>query len=94
MQKVIFLTIDVRELAAKSHETNSLSTCNELNELLEAGWYLEEWSFLLDDPIDDKVPIMAVLNDDTAIDLEEEWEAWQDEAEMEPLEEPEEPAVE
>lgn len=80
MQKVIFLTIDVQELVANSHTTHSISICDEINEFLETGWEIEEWSFLLDNPVDDKVPIMVLLNDDRGVELDE-WDAWQDEAE-------------
>lgn len=80
MQKVIFISIDVQELVAANHETFSFSSCEELNELLEDGWELEEWSFLLDDPIDNKVPIMVVLNNDMVTeDADELWREWDDE---------------
>lgn len=72
MQKMITVTIDTRMLASMSHEPFNLQEVDVVNELLEAGWYMEAWEFLNEEPDEDgKMSLIAVLNDDQIIGTEE-----------------------
>lgn len=75
MQKVIAFSIDVNQLVSRSDETFSIAEPEALNELLQEGWEIEDWSFLTDDPVNGKMPMLVVLNDDMlATHSEEMWE--------------------
>lgn len=75
MQKVIAFSIDVNQLVSRSDETFSIAEPEALNELLQEGWEIEDWSFLTDDPINGKMPMLVVLSDDMmAAHSEEMWE--------------------
>jgi hypothetical protein len=88
MQKVIAFSIDVNQLVSHSSDTFGLSEPEELNQLLAEGWEIEDWSFLTDDPINGKMPMLVVLNDDVAAAMAEADEMWEeDEFSEEDLEE-------
>ena len=75
MQKVIAFSIDVNQLVSRSDQTFSIAEPEALNELLQDGWEIEDWSFLTDDPVNGKMPMLVVLNDDMlATHGEEMWE--------------------
>jgi hypothetical protein len=75
MQKVVAFSIDVNQLVSRSDETFSIAEPEALNELLQEGWEIEDWSFLTDDPVNGKMPMLVVLNDDMlATHSEEMWE--------------------
>lgn len=74
MQKMITVTIDTKMLADRSHETFTIQEVDAVNELLESGWYMEEWEFLTEDADEDgKISLIAVLNDDQVMGLEEDF---------------------
>ena len=72
MQKVIALSINLDQLMVRSDETFSISEPGALNELLQEGWEIEDWSFLTDDPVNGKIPMLVVLNDNMLAANEEE----------------------
>jgi hypothetical protein len=75
MQKVITFSIDVNQLVARSEETFSVVEPIALNDLLREGWEIEDWSFLTDNPVNGKMPMLVVLSDDIFAEGEEElWE--------------------
>jgi hypothetical protein len=78
MQKVIAFSIDVNQLVSHSDETFSIMEPEALNELLHEGWEIEDWSFLTDDPINGKMPMLVVLNDDM-LGTNGEEEIWEEE---------------
>lgn len=79
MQKMITITIDTKMLADSTHDTFTLQEVDAVNELLEAGWSIEEWEFLTDDADEDgKVSLVAVLNDEQTLGLEEEDFSYED----------------
>lgn len=75
MQKVITFSIDVNQLVGRSDETFSIVEPAGLNDLLSEGWEIEDWSFLTDNPVNGKMPMLVVLSDDIfAAGQEELWE--------------------
>jgi hypothetical protein len=78
MQKVVAFSIDVNQLVSRSDETFSIAEPEALNELLQEGWEIEDWSFLTDDPINGKMPMLVVLSDDLMIAGGDE-EIWEEE---------------
>lgn len=78
MQKVITVSIDVNQLVSQAEGTFAISELEVLNEVLEQGWEIEDWTFLTDDPINGKIPMLVVLNDDM-IDEDIDEELWAEE---------------
>lgn len=76
MQKVITFSIDVNQLVARSEETFSVVEPVALNDLLREGWEIEDWSFLTDNPVNGRMPMLLVLSDD--IFSEDEDELWEE----------------
>lgn len=76
MQKVIAFSIDVNQLVSRADETFSITEPVAFNELLQEGWEIEDWSFLTDDPVNGKMPMLVILNDDLIVTggAEEIWE--------------------
>lgn len=77
MQKVIAVAVNVNQLVSQSDQTFSMMELEELNDLLAEGWEIEDWSFLTDDPVNGRMPMLVVLNDNMLPieeDLYEEWE--------------------
>ncbi len=88
MQKVIAVAIDVNQMVSQSNQIFAITELEELNDLLAEGWEIEDWSFLTDDPVNGRMPMLVVLNDSllqVEDDLYEEWEE-----ELDPEEEEEE----
>jgi len=79
MQKVIAFSIDVNQLVGRSAETFFMSEPEELNNILEQGWEIEDWSFLTDDPVNGKMPMLVVLNDDMTAGIGADSELWEEE---------------
>lgn len=80
MQKVITVSIDVNKLVSATDDTFAVGQPEVLNELLSEGWTIEDWSFLTDNPVNGKVPMLVVLSDDLLID--EAYDAWEEEDEL------------
>ena len=77
MQKVITVSIDVNQLVSQADGVFSLSEFEVLNDVLAQGWEIEDWTFLSDDPINGKIPMLVVLTDD-AIAEESDDEFWEE----------------
>ena len=90
MQKVIAVSIDVNQLVSQSDHTFSMAELDELNDVLEEGWEIEDWSFLTDDPVNGRMPMLVVLNDQMLPGTEELYEEWEEEEVPEEEEEDEE----
>lgn len=64
MQKMITITINTRMLSAGAQEAFTVTEVEQVNDMLEAGWLLEEWDFLNETPDEHgNVSLVAVLND-------------------------------
>ena len=81
MQKVITVSIDVNQVVSQAEGTFAISELEVLNGILEQGWEIEDWTFLTDDPINGKIPMLVVLNDDM-IDEDLDEEFWADEDDL------------
>jgi hypothetical protein len=79
MQKVIAVAINVNQLVAQSDQTFAMAEPEELNDLLAEGWEIEDWSFLTDDPINGRMPMLVVLNDNLLPVEEGLYEDWEEE---------------
>lgn len=79
MQKVIAVAINVNQLVSQSDQTFTLTELEELNDLLAEGWEIEDWSFLTDDPVNGRMPMVVVLNDSLVQVDEELYEEWEEE---------------
>lgn len=79
MQKVIAVAINVNQLVAQSDQTFAMAELEELNDLLAEGWEIEDWSFLTDDPVNGRMPMLVVLNDNMMSVEEELYEEWEEE---------------
>lgn len=78
MQKVVAISVNVNELAAQPDKVFSMIELEGLNELLAGGWEIEDWSFLTDDPVNGRMPMLVILNDQLlpgSEDFYEEYEA-------------------
>ena len=64
MQKLITLTINIEKLQEGSKGPFTITEVEEVNELLQQGWALEEWEFITGEKESDKAVMMLVLNDD------------------------------
>lgn len=78
MQKVIAVAINVNQLVSQSDQTFTLTELEELNDLLAEGWEIEDWSFLTDDPVNGRMPMVVVLNDSLVQVDEELYEEWEE----------------
>ncbi len=80
MQKVIAVAVNVNQLVSQSDQTFSMMELEELNDLLAEGWEIEDWSFLTDDPVNGRMPMLVVLNDNMLPIEEDLYEEWEEEA--------------
>lgn len=78
MQKVIAVAINVNQLVSQSDQTFAIAEPEELNELLGEGWEIEEWSFLTDEPVNGRMPMLVVLNDNLLQMEDELYEDWEE----------------
>lgn len=75
MQKLITVTIDVKQLAKSSTNPFAINEVDSINELLLLGWEIEEWDFLKEDNGDDTIILLVTLNDDAMFgDEDDEFE--------------------
>lgn len=72
MQKIVTVSIDTSQLSPGKLNPFSVNELEEINEILEMGWQVEEWDFLKEGETDGKVVLMVILNDDQIADEEEE----------------------
>ena len=72
MQKIVTVSIDTSQLSPGKLNPFSVMELEEINEILEMGWQVEEWDFLKEGEIDGKVVLMVILNDDQIEDEDED----------------------
>lgn len=78
MQKVIAVAIDVNQMVSQSDQVFTITELEELNDLLAEGWEIEDWSFLTDDPVNGRMPMLVVLSDSLLQVDEELYEEWEE----------------
>ena len=64
MQKIVTVAIDTTQLKAGKATPFSLNELEEINEVLELGWQIEEWDFIKECGTDGQVILLVTLNDD------------------------------
>lgn len=65
MQKVITISIDLQQLTQQTNGVFALSEVESLNDVLAEGWVIEDYTFLSDDAVNGKMPLLVILSDGT-----------------------------
>lgn len=68
MQKILTIAIDTTQLIKGSLTPFAVNELEEINEILELGWQIEEWDFLKEGETDGQVVLLVILNDDLTIE--------------------------
>lgn len=63
MQKIVTIAIDTTQLKSGKATPFSVTELEEINEVLELGWQIEEWDFLKECDANGQVIILVTLND-------------------------------
>ena len=71
MQRLITVIIDTTQLTQNPNDPFSINEVDSVNEMLEAGWEIEEWDFLKEDTGDGQILLLVTLNDDMMFGGEE-----------------------
>ncbi|WP_118974463.1 hypothetical protein [Taibaiella koreensis] len=79
MQKVVAVSVNINELASQPDKVTSLVELEGLNELLAEGWEIEDWSFLTDEPVNGRMPMLVILNDQLLPEGEGFYEEYEEE---------------
>ena len=72
MQKIVTVTIDTTQLSPGKINPFAVNELDEINEILELGWQIEEWDFLREGETDGQVVLIVILNDDMMFDEDNE----------------------
>ena len=72
MQKLITVSVDVKQLMKSPTNPFTINEVDSINELLEQGWEMEEWDFLKEDAGDGQILLLVTLNDDAMFDENED----------------------
>jgi hypothetical protein len=64
MQKLITVTINVEKLQTASQGAFTLTEIEEINDLLEDGWNVEEWEFISSEQESEKAVLLVILNNE------------------------------
>jgi len=72
MQRLITVGIDTKQLLKTAGNPFIINDVDSVNELLEQGWEIEEWDFLVEDTGDGQLLLMVTLNDDAMFDDDDE----------------------
>lgn len=64
MQKIVTIAIDTTQLKAGKATPFSVTELDEINEVLELGWQIEDWDFLKECDANGQVILLVTLNDD------------------------------
>ena len=72
MQKLITVSVDVKQLTKSPTNPFTINEVDSINELLEQGWEMEEWDFLKEDTGDGQILLLVTLNDDAMFDENED----------------------
>lgn len=68
MQKIVTIAVDTTQLNKGSLTPFAVNELEEINEILELGWQIEEWDFLKEGETDGQVVLLVILNDDLSIE--------------------------
>ena len=68
MQKILTIAVDTTQLIKGSLTPFAVNELEEINEILELGWQIEEWDFLKEGETDGQVVLLVILNDDLTIE--------------------------
>jgi hypothetical protein len=63
MQKVVTVTIDIDKLQQTAKGQFAVTEVEEINDMLEEGWTIEEWDFITGEKEDEKAVMIFILND-------------------------------
>ncbi len=85
MQRLITVSVDTTQLTLNPNDPFSINEMDSVNDLLAAGWEIEEWDFLKEDSGDGQILLLVTLNDemmfsDEESDLEDDFD-FEDEGE-------------
>lgn len=72
MQKLITVSIDTTQLLKDPNNPFTINEVDNVNEMLEAGWEVEEWDFLKEDEGNGQILLLVTLNDDAMFDDEDD----------------------
>ena len=72
MQKLITVSVDVKQLVKSPTNPFTINEVDSINELLEQGWEMEEWDFLKEDIGDGQILLLVTLNDEAMFDDNED----------------------
>ena len=72
MQKLVTIAIDTTQLKQTQLSPFAVNEVDEINELLELGWQIEEWDFLKETDMDGQVMLLVILNDEQMYDAQED----------------------
>jgi hypothetical protein len=64
MQRLITVSVDIKQLMKSTINPFSINEVDSVNELLELGWEIEEWDFLKEDTGDGEILLLVTLNDE------------------------------
>jgi hypothetical protein len=64
MQRLITVSVDIKQLLKSPTNPFSINEVDSVNELLEQGWEIEEWDFLKEDSGDGQILLLVTLNDE------------------------------
>lgn len=85
MQKLITIALNTTQLNQAKTSPFAVNEVDEINEILELGWQIEEWEFLKKGEADGQVILLVILNDDLMSEEDEdEFDMGFDEDEDEP----------
>jgi|GEM_PF-1797631 len=71
MQRLITVIVDTTQLIQNPNDPFSINEVDSVNDLLAAGWEIEEWDFLKEDTGDGQIVLLVTLNDDMMFGDEE-----------------------
>jgi len=79
MQRLITVSVDTTQLTKNPNDPFSINEVDSVNDLLAAGWEIEEWDFLKEDSGDGRILLLVTLNDemmfgDEESDLEDDFD--------------------
>ena len=74
MQRLITVSVDIKQLLKSPTNPFSINEVDSVNELLEQGWEIEEWDFLKEDSGDGEILLLVTLNDEAMFGDEDDIE--------------------
>lgn len=92
MQRLITVSVDTTQITQNPNDPFSINEVDSVNDLLAAGWEIEEWDFLKEDSGDGQILLLVTLNDDMMFgdeesDLEDDFDFEDDDDDDDDIEE-------